>query len=85
MSKKRYPHDREPAHEQPSVKEAKARAYRQGKNQQVGLSLAAVKKRLKKPVKRSKGEIDWALEIAGIGEGPADLSRNMREYLYSNR
>jgi hypothetical protein len=47
----------------------------------LGLSLAQAKKRLSKPVKRSAKEIRWALGIAGIGEGPKDLSENMRAYL----
>jgi hypothetical protein len=46
-----------------------------------GMSLAQAKKRLSKPVKRSAKEIRWALGIAGIGEGPKDLSENMRAYL----
>jgi hypothetical protein len=51
----------------------------------IALKIASVKRRLKKPIKRSKQEIAWALEIAGIGEGPADLSENAREYLYSDK
>jgi hypothetical protein len=88
MSSKRYPHDGEPADKQPAVREAKARPYSYGKDRrsaQVALSLATVKRRLKKAVKRSKREIAWALEIAGIGEGPADLSEKTREYLYSDK
>jgi hypothetical protein len=52
---------------------------------QVPLRVAAVKRRLKKPVKRSKREIAWALEIAGIGEGPSDLSQGSREYLSGDK
>jgi len=48
-------------------------------------SIAAVKRRIKNPVKRSRAEIAWALEIAGIGEGPADLSANKGDYLYGGR
>ena len=47
--------------------------------------MAAVKKRLKHPPKRSKAEIAWALEITGIGEGPADLSQRVREYRYGDK
>jgi len=47
----------------------------------LGISLAQAKKRLSKPVKRSAKEIRWAMGIAGIGEGPKDLSENMRAYL----
>jgi len=46
-----------------------------------GMSLAQAKKRLSKPVKRSAKEIRWAMGIDGIGEGPKDLSENMRAYL----
>jgi len=46
-----------------------------------GMSLAQAKRRLSKPVKRSAKEIRWAMGIAGIGEGPKDLSENMRAYL----
>lgn len=47
----------------------------------IGISLAEAKRRLKTPVKRSKKDIEWALGIVGIGEGPEDLSENMRAYL----
>lgn len=47
----------------------------------IGISLAEAKKRLSRPVKRSEKDIEWALGIVGIGEGPADLSENMRVYL----
>lgn len=85
MANKRYPHDAEPADKRPVVREAKARPYGQGKEQPVALTIATVKRRLKKPVKRSKREIAWALEIAGIAEGPTDLSEKTRGYFYSNR
>ena len=68
------------------VSEATARAYREKKTiSSVASNIASVKRRLKKPVKRSKREIAWALEIAGIGEGPADLSEKTREYLHSDK
>ncbi len=47
----------------------------------LGISLAEAKKRLRTPVKRSVKDIEWALGIVGIGEGPPDLSENMRAYL----
>jgi len=47
------------------------------------LSVSRLKRKLKRPVKRSKKEIAWALEIAGIGEGPENLSKNMRDYLFT--
>lgn len=46
----------------------------------IGISLAEAKRRLKRPVKRSEKDIEWALGIVGIGEGPEDLSENMRAY-----
>jgi len=47
------------------------------------LSVSRLKRKLKRPVKRSKKEIAWALEIAGIGEGPENLSKNMRDHLFT--
>lgn len=86
MPSKKYPLRNAMA---PLVREAKGQPYGREKNQmygsQVALSIAAVKRRLKKPVKRSQKEIAWALEIAGIGEGPADLSEKMRDYLHSDK
>ena len=68
------------------VSEATARTYAREKKplSSVASNIASVKRRLKKPVKRSKREIAWALEIAGIGEGPADLSEKTRAYLHSD-
>ena len=47
----------------------------------IGITLAEAKRRVSRPVKRSKKDIEWALGIVGIGEGPEDLSENMRAYL----
>jgi hypothetical protein len=69
---------------EPSVKEEGVRYGRELSHKDrlgPGMSLAQAKKRLSKPVKRSAKEIRWALGIAGIGEGPKDLSENMRAYL----
>ncbi len=90
MASKRYPRGGEgPADKEPVVREAKAKAYAREKDQrngpQVALNIAIVKRRVKKPVKRSNRDITWALKIAGIGEGPEDLSENTREYLYSDK
>jgi hypothetical protein len=90
MPSKRYlDSGEESTGKEPMVKEAKGQAYAREKDRrnttQVALSIAGVKRRLKKPVKRSNRDIAWALEIAGIGYGPEDLSRNMREYLYSDK
>jgi hypothetical protein len=51
----------------------------------VGFNLAQAKKRLSKPAKRTAKEIRWAMGIVGIGEGPKDLSENMRAYLRRER
>lgn len=90
MSSKRYPSAGQDSTDKgPVVREAKAQAYAREKDRrnitQVTLSIASVKRKLKKPVKRSDQDIAWALEIAGIGEGPRDLSKNAREYLYSDK
>jgi hypothetical protein len=74
---------------EPAVNEAKAQPYGHEKERSQGIrraaSIATVKRRLKKPVKRTKRDIAWALEIAGIGEGPTDLSGQAREYLYGDK
>ena len=74
---------------QPSVNEAKAKPYGHKKNRGQGIraaaSVAIVKRRLKKPVKRTRRDIAWALDIVGIGEGPKDLSSRAREYLYGDK
>ena len=74
---------------EPMVKEAKARPYARKKAEKsatrAAINIGSVKRRLKKPVKRTDKDVAWALEIAGIGEGPEDLSENMREYLYGDR
>ena len=69
---------------EPRVKEEDVRYGRQLPQKaglSLGVSLAQAKKRLSKPVKRSAKEIRWALGIVGIGEGPKDLSENLRAYL----
>ncbi len=72
-----------PDRKEPVVKEEGGRYARQmsHKSLSIGISLAQAKKRLSKPLRRSAKEIQWALGIAGIGEGPEDLSENMRAYL----
>ncbi len=90
MSSKRYPKiSEEPAAERSMVNEAMPTVYgRQSDRRKAtgfASSIAAVKRRIKNPVKRSRAEIAWALEIAGIGEGPADLSSNKGDYLYGGR
>jgi hypothetical protein len=90
MSSKRYPRGGEgSANKEPVVREARAQAYAREKDRKttgdMALSITSVKRRLKKPLKRRKRDIAWALEIAGIGEGPEDLSEKTRQYLYSDR
>ncbi len=92
MQSKRYPRGGDKsAGKELAVREAKAQGYAREKDRRhathvgVGLNVASVKRRLKQPVKRSKRDIAWALKIAGIGEGPRDLSENAREYLYSDK
>lgn len=71
------------------MNETKAQPYGRQKERQRGIrvasNIAIVKRRLKKPVKRSKRDIAWALDIVGIGAGPVDLSERAREYLYGNK
>jgi hypothetical protein len=71
------------------VNETKAQPYGRQKERRQGIraasNIATVKRRLKKPVKRSKRDIEWALGIVGIGAGPVDLSERAREYLYGNK
>jgi len=69
---------------EPKVKEEGGRYARQisyKASLSMGINLTQAKKRLSRPVKRSAKEIEWALGIVGIGEGPEDLSENMRAYL----
>ncbi|HEV8724932.1 MAG TPA: hypothetical protein VGW77_30315 [Candidatus Binatia bacterium] len=90
MAKKRYPNlpDGSAATES-LIREAKAETYGREKRQkdflQSAINLTSLKRKLKRPARRSKSEIAWALEIAGIGEGPEDLSKNMRQYLASDQ
>jgi|LDZT01.1.fsa_nt_gi DNA-directed RNA polymerase sigma subunit (sigma70/sigma32) len=40
---------------------------------------------LAKPAERTLEQVAKALSIAGIGEGPPDLARNFRRYLYDSK
>jgi len=75
MPNRKYPvsHDEESV-----VKEAKAQPYARENAARVALSIASVKRKLKKPCRRSNKNIAWALEIAGIGQDPEDLSERAR-------
>jgi len=68
-----------PRVEEESVRYGRAPSRKSGLGP--GMSLAQAKKRFSKPVKRSAKLIRWAMGIAGMGEGPKDLSENMRAYL----
>ena len=71
------------------VKERNSGRYARRKSRRllprIGISITELRKRLSRPVGRSEKEINWALGIAGIGEGPEDLSENMRAYLRDGR
>ena len=77
------------ARTQSTVHEAKAEAYGREKSTSEflrnSLSVTALKRKRNRPVKRNKNQIAWALGIVGIGEGPKDLSKNMRDYLSSDK
>ena len=89
MPSRRYPKSIDHYATQPVIREAKAESYGREKGLEDflhnTLSVTRLKRKLKRPVKRSKNEIAWALELAGIGKGPADLSTNMRKYLSSDK
>jgi len=70
---------------EPTVKEQGSSRYARQKSRKsslrIGISLTEASRKLGRPVTRSAKDIEWALGIAGIGEGPEDLSQNMRAYL----
>ena len=86
MKSKGYP-SRKPRSkiEESMVKEGDSSVYARQKPRKpslrIGITLAEAKKRVARPLKRSEKDIKWALGIVGIGEGPEDLSENMRAYL----
>lgn len=43
--------------------------------------LETLREELARPVERTAGDIEKALSIVGTGEGPGDLSRNLRKCL----
>jgi hypothetical protein len=86
MKRKKYSsHKSSSGKKEPMVQEGSsgryARQIPRKSSVRIGISLAEAKKRLRTPVKRSEKDIEWALGIVGIGEGPPDLSENMRAYL----
>lgn len=89
MAIKRYRTPDDSALTQSKIHEAKAEAYGRDKSPSEflrnSLSVTALKRKRNRPVKRNKNQIAWALGIVGIGEGPKDLSKNMRDYLSSDK
>ena len=86
MKVKKYSsHEKASIEKEPIVKERDSGRYARQRSRKptlrIGIGLAEVKRRLKRPVKGSEKDIEWALGIVGIGEGPEDLSENMRAYL----
>lgn len=86
MKKKRDSYSEESSSsKRPIVREGASGRYARRKavkfSLRAGITLAEAKKRLSRPVKRSEKDVKKALEIAGIGEGPEDLSENMLVYL----
>jgi len=74
---------------EPMVKERNSGRYARRKSRRllprIGISITELRKRLSRPVRRTEKDINWAMGIAGIGEGPEDLSENMRAYLREGR
>ncbi len=90
MKSKKYSSLEKPSgKKEPMVKEGGSGRYARQRSPKsslrIGISLAEARKKLNRPVKRSEKDIEWALGIAGIGEGPEDLSENMRAYLRDGR
>lgn len=44
-----------------------------------------LRKELSQPVERSAEDIEQALKIIGMGEGPRDMAKNFRRYLYEGK
>ncbi|BCV20246.1 hypothetical protein [Moorella sp. Hama-1] len=44
-----------------------------------------LRKELSQPVDRSAEDIEQALKIIGMGEGPRDMAKNFRRYLYEGK
>ena len=88
-SKKYSSHTRATAKKELMVKERGSGRYARKKSRRllprIGISISELRKRLSRPVRRSERDINWAMGIAGIGEGPEDLSENMRAYLREGR
>jgi len=88
-SKKYSSSNRISGKKEPVVNERSSGRYARRKSRRllprIGISIAELRKRLSRPVRRSEKDINWALGIAGIGEGPEDLSENMRAYLRDGR
>ena len=90
MKSKKYSSPaRATAKKEPMVRESGSSRYARRKSRRllprIGISITELRKRLSRPVRRSEKDINWAMGIAGIGEGPEDLSENMRAYLREGR
>ena len=90
MKSKKYSSPaRATAKKEPMVRESGSSRYARRKSRRllprIGISITELRKRLSRPVRRSEKDINWAMGIAGIGEGPEDLSENMRAYLRDGR
>ncbi|QGP92306.1 hypothetical protein MGLY_16790 [Neomoorella glycerini] len=44
-----------------------------------------LRKELSQPVDRSAEDIEQALKIIGMGEGPRNMAKNLRRYLYEGK
>ena len=51
----------------------------------VGITVEELKEKMNTLPQRSPEFIEWALAIAGSGEGPEDLARNFRAYLRGDK
>jgi len=51
----------------------------------IGLTIEEAKAKLDKPPEITSKDIEAALEIIGMFEGPEDLSENMHAYLYGDK
>ena len=65
--------------------EERVRRLERQKSSTVGITIEEFKDKWTAPQQRSPELVEWALAIAGIGEGPEDLSRNFRAYLREDK
>lgn len=48
-------------------------------------NLSKLKEKLDKPVRRTHKDIEETMPIVGIFDGPKDMARHFRSYLYGDR